>query len=114
MRRPDLNHKLTGASRGIAAENMWRVQRYGVKATLVEEGRIEAVPFAERLEAVLEQVAEDADALGCTAELDGACRILAEGTSADRQVAAFAAAAGGPMAAVAAAVDWLVAETARG
>ena len=114
VRRPDLNHKLTGASRGIAAENMWRVQRYGVKATLIEEGRSEAVPFAERLEAVLEQVAEDADALGCTAELDGARRILTEGTSADRQVAAFAAAAGGPMAAVAAAVDWLVAETARG
>ncbi len=114
VRRPELNRGLTGASRAVAAENLWRAQRYGTLATLVEEGRGEAVPFAERLDAVLEQVAEDADALGCTAEVGGARRVLAEGTSADRQVAAFAAAAGGPGAAVAAAVEWLVEETGRG
>ena len=107
VRRPELNRGLTGASRGIAAENMWRVQRYGVKATLIEEGRDEAVPFAERLDALLAQVAEDADTLGCTAEVEGARRIFDEGTSADRQVAVFAAAAGGPGAAAAAVVDWL-------
>ncbi len=111
VRRPELHRGLTGADRGIAAENLWRVQRYGLHATLV--GDAGAVSFADRLDAVLADVAEDADALGCAAELDGARRILREGTSADAQVAAHAAAAGGPGAAVAAAVDWLAAETAR-
>lgn len=112
VRRPEVNRGQTGAARGVAAENLWRVQRYGIKATLVGAGG--AVSFAERLDAVLAEVAEDGDALGCTAGLDRARRILADGTSADAQVAAHAAAAGGPGAAIAAAVDWLAAETARG
>ncbi len=112
VRRPEVNRGLTGASRGIAAENLWRVQRYGTKATLV--GDAGAVSFATRLDAVLAEVAEDADALGCAAEIDGAQRILAEGTSADAQVAAHAAATGGLGDAIAAVVDWLAAETAQG
>ncbi len=111
VRRPEVNRGLTGADRGIAAENMWRVQRYGRHAALV--GEAGAVSYADRLDAVLTEVAEDADALGCAADLARARTILAAGTSADGQVAAHAAAAGGPGAAAAAAVDWLAAETAR-
>ena len=111
VRRPDVNRGLTGAARGIAAENMWRVQRYGVKATLV--GTEGPMSFEDRLATVLEDVAEDADALGCAAELVGAKRIMVDGTSSDAQLAAFAAAAGGPGAAIAAAVDWLASETVR-
>ena len=112
--RPELNRGVTGASRGIAAENMWRVQRYGVKATLIEEGRDEAVPFAERLDALLAQVAEDADALGCTAEVEGARRIFRRGHQ--RRIGRSRSSRlrrGGPGAAVAAVVDWLAEETAR-
>ena len=36
-RRPDLNRTLTGASRALASENMWRVQRDGVRASLIDE-----------------------------------------------------------------------------
>ncbi len=111
VRRPEVNRGLTGADRGTAAENMWRVQRYGVRAALV--GDAGAISYADRLGAVLDAVAEDADALGCAADLGRARAILAEGTSADAQVAAHAAAAGGPGAAAAAVVDWLAAETAR-
>ena len=85
VRRPEVNRGLTGADRGIAAENLWRVQRYGIQASLV--GGAGAVSFADRLDAVLAEVAEDADALGCAAALPGARRIMAEGTSADAQVA---------------------------
>ncbi|WP_237479706.1 carboxylate-amine ligase [Lichenibacterium dinghuense] len=112
VRRPEVNRGPTGADRGLAAENLWRVQRYGTRATLVDGAG--AAGFAERLDAVLAEVAEDADALGCAAELDRARRIATDGTSADRQVAVHAAAAGGPGAAAAAVVDWLAAETARG
>ena len=111
VRRPEVNRGQTGAARGIAAENLWRVQRYGPRATLV--GDAGAIGFADRLEALLAEVAEDADALGCAAEIEGTRRILAEGTSADAQVAVHAAAAGGPGAAAAAVVNWLAAETAR-
>ena len=111
VRRPEVNRGLTGADRGMAVENLWRVQRYGITASLVAHAGAES--FADRLDAALAAVAEDADALGCAAALDGARRILREGTSADAQVAAHAAAAGGPGAAASAAVDWLAAETAR-
>jgi carboxylate-amine ligase len=73
------------------------------------------VPFPEALEAVLSLVAEDADALGCAAEVARARTIVADGTSADGQIAAFEAAlAGGKdeRAALAAAVDW-IADTVR-
>lgn len=112
VRRPDLNRGLTGGDRAIAAENLWRVQRFGPRATLVGEDG--ALPYPERLAAVLDAVAEDAEALGCATEIEGARRILDEGTSADAQVTVHAAAAGGPGAAAAGVVDWLAAETARG
>ena len=36
-RRPDLHRGLTGASRAIAAENLWRAQRDGTRAALIDE-----------------------------------------------------------------------------
>ena len=63
---------------------------------------------------MLAQVAEDAAALGCEVALGGVRRILADGTSADRQRALFTearreGAEGEPLHAV---VDWLAAATA--
>jgi carboxylate-amine ligase len=114
-RRPDLNRGMTGASRAIAAENIWRAQRDGVHAALVREATCDAVPVAEMLEALLDLVREDAEALGCLAEAEGARRIVQQGTSADRQVALYEAARARGLPeheAVCAAVDWLAATTA--
>ncbi len=81
-------------------------------ATLIDEARGEAVPFPEVLEAVLALVEEDADALGCAAEVARARAIVAEGTSADGQIGAYEAALADGQderAALAAAVDWIAA-----
>ncbi len=116
-RRPELNRGLTGASRALAAENLWRAQRDGVRASLIDEASGEAVPFAAHLDGVLTLVAEDADALGCMAELDATRAIVAGGTSADRQTAVFAEARGrglGEREALGLVVDWIAETTSSG
>lgn len=98
----------------LVNENRWRAQRYGISGGLVDFGRGEIVPYAELLEELIDLVAEDADALGCTAEIQHLRRIQEEGTSAHRQIAAYQAALDdGRDAAEAlqAVVDHLVAET---
>ncbi|TXM94390.1 carboxylate-amine ligase [Methylobacterium sp. WL30] len=92
VRRPDLNAGLDGVSRALADENLWRTQRSGVGAELIDEAREAALPFADALETVLDLVAEDAAALGCAAEVAHARTIVSGGTSADGQIAAFEAA----------------------
>lgn len=114
-RQPNLNRGLTGASRAIASENLWRAQRDGVRANLINEEAGVAVPFASHLDAVLALVAEDADALGCQPEVARVRGIVAEGTSADCQRSVFAAARArglGEREAVGAVVDWLAGTTA--
>lgn len=74
----------------LVAENRWRAQRYGISNGLIDFGRREVVPFPELLEELIELVAEDAEALGCLAEVDAARRIVETGTSADRQRAIYA------------------------
>ena len=109
VRRPELHRGVTGASRAIAAENMWRVQRDGIHASLIDLATGETVPFAVHLDALLAELAEDAEALGCMPELERARAIVASGTSADRQLAVFAEA--GSLGAV---VDWIGAATVAG
>ncbi len=114
-RRPDLNRGLTGASRAIAAENLWRAQRDGVRADIIDEELGTAVSFASHLDATLARVAEDADALGCQREVARVRGIAAEGTSADCQLSTFAEARtqGLPeREALGAVVDWLAQATA--
>ena len=114
-RRPQWNRGLTGASRAIAAENLWRAQRDGVHAAFIDAERGEAVPFAACLDAVLALVAEDAEALGCAEEAASARAIAAGGTSADRQLDAFHEAlrrGEGERDAAGAAVEWLARATA--
>ena len=110
-RSPALNRGQTGAARAIAAENLWRAQRDGIRAVFLDKDGV-TVPFATGLEAVLAQVEEDAAALGCEAELQWLRTVAAQGTSADRQLAVFAAAGGDARAALSATVDWIAAATA--
>jgi len=73
----------------LLSENRWRAQRYGVAGTLFDFGKGELVPFADLVEELLGLLHEDAEALGCSAEMAHARTIVARGTSADRQVACF-------------------------
>ena len=73
----------------LLSENRWRAQRYGVSGTLFDFGKGELVPFRDLVDELLVLLREDAEALGCTAEIEHARTIVARGTSADRQVACF-------------------------
>ncbi len=109
-RRLDINAGLTGVSRALACENLWRAQRSGVEAELIDEASEEALPYAAVLDHTIALVEEDAEALGCLAEVHDTRRILREGTSADRQIALFAQARGGETSnrqALDSVVDWL-------
>ncbi|WP_375464930.1 carboxylate-amine ligase [uncultured Methylobacterium sp.] len=114
-RHPSVHAHLTGASRGFVMENLWRAERDGVRAELIDEAAERAVPVAEVVAGLLDRIAEDAEALGCRAQVEHARAIAAGGTSADRQITVFEAAgrAGSTeRAALAAVVDALAAETA--
>jgi carboxylate-amine ligase len=87
VRSPWINADLTAVSRAIVVENKWRAQRYGVHGTFVsEEG---AVTVVQALDRVIEEVAADAEALGCSGELRRCRTIAGSGTSADAQLAVF-------------------------
>ncbi len=104
-------------ARMLVDENRWRAQRYGSDRGLVDFGRGAIVPYADLLEEILSLIKPDARHFGCEPEVEHARQILARGTSAHRQLAVFdGALAGGATRAqaLAAVVDWLIAETVRG
>jgi glutamate---cysteine ligase / carboxylate-amine ligase len=101
----------------LIAENRWLAQRHGASGALIDFGRRETVPFGELVEELIALVGEEADRLGCRAEVEHARRIAAEGTSADRQLAAFQTALAEGRSeeqALQSVVDHLVAETLEG
>jgi glutamate---cysteine ligase / carboxylate-amine ligase len=107
------NSDLDAVSRAIVVENKWRAQRYGVHGTFVtHEG---AVTVGEMLDRVVEDIAEDVEALACTAEINRCRAIVASGTSADTQLAVFEAHNQGASreAALRAVSDWIAAATLR-
>jgi glutamate---cysteine ligase / carboxylate-amine ligase len=86
---PRLNADLTAVSRAIVVENKWRAQRYGIHETFVDEARPRGVPFARWLDQVIDEAAGDAAALGCLDEVLACRTIVANGTSADAQLAVY-------------------------
>lgn len=88
-RRRKGNQRWRTYSRMLISENMWRAQRYGTSGGLIDFGRGVIVPYPELFEEIMELVAEDAEEIGCTAELDHGRTILERGTSADRQLAVY-------------------------
>ncbi len=98
-------------------ENRWRAMRYGFDEGLIDFGRLEMVPYADLLDELIGLVREDAEALGCTTEIEHARTILRRGTSAHHQIAVYhqALAEGATEAeALRRVVDWLIAETVPG
>jgi carboxylate-amine ligase len=71
--------------RFLVGENRWRAQRYGITEGLIDFGANTIVPFAQLMTELIELTGEDADALGCRADLERVLTITASGTSAERQ-----------------------------
>ena len=108
------NQRWRTYARMLVAENRWRAMRYGADEGLIDFGKGEIVPFHTLLEEMIQLVEEDAEALGCAAEVAHARTILERGTSAHRQVRAYEQALGAGMSkheALHAVVDMLIAGT---
>ena len=73
----------------IIAENRWLAQRYGVLAFFGDEGSAGRVDIADHAAALVEQLADDARALGCWPELRRVLDIIRDGAGADRQIDHF-------------------------
>ena len=101
----------------LIEENKWRAQRYGVGGALADFGCRKLKPFTELVEELVELVLDEAQRLGCAAEVRRARTIVADGTSADHQLRVYheqLAAGATKEAALAAVVDWLIATTRAG
>ncbi|HTS87025.1 MAG TPA: carboxylate-amine ligase [Gemmatimonadales bacterium] len=108
LRRDNLTFRVYPAA--LIDENKWRAIRYGLDGKLIDFGKTRELPARDLIREMIEWFLDDVlDELGTRREVEYAYRILAEGTSADRQIAAFQAS--GEMRAV---VDQLIRETAEG
>ncbi len=79
------NQRWRQYDRFLINENRWRAQRYGTGEGMLDFGRGELVPYGDLLNELLALLHDDAEALGCLAEVEAARTILKRGTSADRQ-----------------------------
>ncbi len=103
--------------RAHLVENKWRAMRYGVEGKLIDFGKREEVPMNFLALEWLEWVDDVVDELGSRAEVEHVRAILAEGTSADRQLRTYRRAlkdGASEQDALFAVVDQLVAETLEG
>lgn len=78
--------------RFLIDENRWRAMRHGVRGGLIDFGARRIVPLPTLIDEWLDLIAEDAEALGCMAEVDRARAVARDGNAADRQRAVFEAA----------------------
>jgi carboxylate-amine ligase len=81
-------------NRSLINENKWRAVRYGLDGSLIDFGKQQAVPARQLLPELVEFVDEVVDDLGSRSAVEYAYKIIAEGTSADRQLAAYHASDG--------------------
>jgi carboxylate-amine ligase len=95
--------------RNLITENKWRAVRYGIDGNLIDFGRRTEVPLKSLVLELLELVDDVLDELRIREQIAYVHTLLAEGTSADRQLAVFRRT--GELRQV---VDHLIGETARG
>lgn len=113
-RNREINAGFDRVGRAITAENKWHAQRSGIAATFIDPFSRAPIGIGQWLAQVLAFVDPDAEALGCRAEIGQLARIVAGGTSADRQIAIFnAARAAGRrrLTAIHDVIDWVGTET---
>lgn len=111
------NQRWRHYSRFLIEENRWLAQRHGAAGRLIDFGKGSTTPFGDLMEEILELIREDAAHFGCIAAVEHARAIVADGTSADRQLAIWReAVADGmdPRQAHQRVVDHLIAETVEG
>jgi carboxylate-amine ligase len=89
LRRGNLGFRHYSAH--LIAENKWRAMRNGIDGTLIDFGRQQEVPMRDLALELLEFVDDVVDDLGSRADVEYVHMIVREGTSADRQLATFAA-----------------------
>ena len=75
----------------LIQENKWRAVRGGMDAKLIDFGKQTEVPMRDLAVELLEFVDDVVDALGSRREVEYLQTIIRDGTSADRQLQAFAA-----------------------
>jgi glutamate---cysteine ligase / carboxylate-amine ligase len=113
-RNRGINAGFDRVARAICKENKWRAQRYGIAATFVDPFSRAAANARSWLGQVRAFIADDIAHFDCAAEIARLDAILAEGTSADRQMDIFTRArtAGKRrLTALKEVVDWAAAET---
>ena len=101
----------------LIRENRWRAMRYSFDEGLIDLAKGRVVPFEELLDEMLSLVAEDAEALGCTDEVNDLQHILQRGTSAHRQLKQYGLERAGGASdeeALKSVVDKLIKDTAEG
>ncbi len=111
------NQKWRTYRSGLIDENVWRAQRYGTDGSLVDFGRGALVPMSDLIEELIELVAEDAVEFDVVEEVSHARTIVAEGTSAHRQLATYQAgieSGADPDQALRAVVDGLIVDSMHG
>jgi carboxylate-amine ligase len=72
--------------RALIEENKWRAARWGIDGKLIDFGKRREVPMRELAIELLEFVDDVVDDLGSRREVEYVKNILADGTSAERQV----------------------------
>jgi carboxylate-amine ligase len=88
LRRDNLTFRVYPSA--LIDENKWRAVRYGLEGKLIDFGKQTELPARDLIREMIEWfIGEVMDELGSRKEIEYAYRILAEGTSADRQVATF-------------------------
>jgi carboxylate-amine ligase len=75
--------------RALIEENKWRASRYGLDGNLIDFGRKVEVPMRDLAHELLAFVDDVLDELGSREEVSYVQTILAEGTSADRQLRVY-------------------------
>ena len=113
-RNRGLNSGFDRVGRAITRENKWHAQRYGIAATFVDPFSRAPITIQQWLGQVGAFIADDVAALGCEREIGRLAEIVADGTSADRQIDIFmkAKAAGRRrLTAIKEVIDWAAGET---
>jgi carboxylate-amine ligase len=109
MRRDNTTWRIYSAE--LLDENKWRAVRYGLEGNLIDFGKNVELPAAVLIRELIEWFLDDVlDELGSRKEVEYAFKILAEGSSADRQIRTYEE-SGGNLQAV---VDQLIRETEEG
>jgi carboxylate-amine ligase len=107
LRKKNLGFRIY--SRALVEENKWRAARYGLDGRLIDFGRRKEVPMRELATELLEFIDDVVDELGSRNAVEYVRTIIAEGTSADRQLQVYRDT--GDLRAV---VRWVVDETRAG